>query len=336
MHAAKPTAMPPQRRSRSYPGWALDAYQRRVAPALETLSANDATQQSWIASCGPGAGPATRWRLFPGSLYLLWIEAFAATASEDHARIAAAIECLHNASLHHDDALDSNDSRRGIATIRGTLGPSASVLAGDGLVGAALRLVGAARDLRDPGIVAQLGGAWYRMTLGQLMDEAAIWQGIARDRREEHWLSMTRAKLALGNLPAPLAALAVGRPELVDPLERLHEEFAIASQIMNDIGDLEGWAGFHVIAPCVRERGQEACQKPTIATIWRDALETSGEDVVPALHRKARREIQRLTSSALSQLDALPAQPAAVDVLRDFFARPLTEFERVAHLSPPC
>jgi len=174
------------------------------------------------------------------------------------------------------------------------------------------------------------------MTLGQLMDEAATWQGIARDRREEHWQSMTRAKLALGNLPAPLAALSVGRPELVDPLERLHEEFAIASQIMNDIGDLEGWAGFHVIAPCVRERGQEACQKPTIATIWRDALENSGQEVVPALHRKARREIQRLTSSALSQLDALPVQPAAVDILRDFFTRPLTEFERVAHLSPPC
>ncbi len=319
----------------SYPEWALAAFLRYIAPAMATLKASSFPEQEWMQSCGPGATPATRLRLFPGSLYLLWVKALGGNEFKNHAYIAAALECMHNASLHHDDALDGNDSRRGEQTVLALQGPSASLLAGDGLIGTALRLVGYAHNPAGMDLVSMLGNAWYRMTVGQLLDEPITWQCVAVEQREEHWMSMTRAKLALGNIAAPLAALSVARPELVDALARLHEQFSVASQIMNDIGDLEEWAGFHVIAPCKRERGQESRQKHTLATIWQDTLKAEGKGI-SSLHGQAYQAIQRITSDALNELAGIPIQSPTSDILYDFFARPLSEYALVLKETKPC
>jgi geranylgeranyl pyrophosphate synthase len=55
-------------------------------------------------------------------------------------RCAAAVELLHCATLVHDDLMDGALTRRGVPTINALEGPAMSVLAGDGLIGAASRM----------------------------------------------------------------------------------------------------------------------------------------------------------------------------------------------------
>jgi geranylgeranyl pyrophosphate synthase len=319
----------------SYPEWALAAFQRYTAPALDKLKDSSTIQQRWLQSCGPGTSIATRYRLFPGSLYILWLEILGCKEIERFSCVAAALECLHNASLHHDDILDGNDSRRSEETFFALDGASASLLAGDGLIGAAFCLIGSINHPTAASILSMLGNAWYRMTLGQLKDEPAAWQSVEDNFQQEHWLSMTYAKLSIGNIAAPLAAISLSRPELVEPLTILHERFSIASQIMNDIGDLAGWAGFHVITSCNREYGQESKKKLTIATIWQDKLKI-GSNNLSALYEHAYREIHRITAEALTELSKIPKQSRMSDLLHDFFTRPRNEFALVLKETPKC
>ena len=259
---------------------------------------------------------------------------FFCTFIERPTRVAAAIECLHNASLHHDDAIDGHSSRRGVTTALAQHGFAAPVLAGDGLVGIGLRLLGTAPDLDCRLIVEYLGTAWHRMTQGQAMDEPAAWKTVPTEKHEQHWELMTRSKLALGNVAAPLASATVGRRDIVKSVAQLHERFSVASQIMNDIGDLEGWEGFHTIGPSTRKRCEEACRKPTIATIWSRASEDDVGGM--ALGRRALQQVSLLTSEALKELSGFSLQSPAADTLQDFFIRPLREMERVARGHTPC
>lgn len=317
-----------------YPEKALAIYESCIAPILGAFKQADSSDGLWIESCDPGDTSVARFRLFPGSLYLLWVEALGVKPHDCHARVAAAIECLHNASLHHDDAIDGHSSRRGVTTALAQHGFAAPVLAGDGLVGIGLRLLGTAPDLDCRLIVEYLGTAWHRMTQGQAMDEPAAWKSVPTEKHEQHWELMTRSKLALGNVAAPLASATVGRRDIVKSVAQLHERFSVASQIMNDIGDLEGWEGFHTIGPSTRKRCEEACRKPTIATIWSRASEDEVGGM--ALGRRALQQVSLLTSEALKELSGFSLQSPAADTLQDFFIRPLREMERVARGHTPC
>jgi geranylgeranyl pyrophosphate synthase len=260
----------------------------------------------------------------------LWLDALGVAHSEDHALVAAAIECLHNASLHHDDILDEHDSRRGVDTIRALSGAPGAVLAGDGLIGAAMRSLTLLERLDTRIMLAFLGQAWSRMNRGQLMDQPEVWRNIPGDNLETHWHRMTRDKLAIGNVAAPLAAVCAGKHDLIDRLCTTHEEFSVVSQILNDIGDLYGWSGFHALAPCKRKRGHEAELKPTIATIWRARATSQGPDEqAKGLVVLAHQRVSRLTKRALERLRAIECKTDAKEVLLDFFTRPLTEFDRV-------
>lgn len=302
----------------TYTEWALRVFRERIAPVLNGLAVDGHTS-AWVDSCGPGDTEATQYRLFPGSLYLLWREALGGPATAADARIAAALECLHNASLHHDDALDDHDSRRGIATAHASGGSSAAILAGDGLLGLGLRLL--ATDAQ-PDVLARIAAAWTQMTLGQSLDEPRIWRNLERAGHEAHWERVSRAKLALGNVAAPLAAIRSGVPAAAAALDELHTDFSIVSQIMNDVGDLEGWAGFHVVGPCSRAPRAESARKPTIGTIW---SATAGD-----VRAKAEEEIERRTTVASRRLASFAIDPRVQPVLADFFARPLAAFRGAA------
>jgi Polyprenyl synthetase len=304
--------------SPTYTEWALRVFREAVAPVLAGV-ADDRDSSMWVSSCGPGESAATRFRLFPGSLYFLWLEALGGEVTAADRSLAAALECLHNASLHHDDALDDHDSRRGVATARARGGSNASILVGDGLIGLAMSLLASAAE---PEVLARIAAAWTRMTLGQSMDEPEVWCRIAPSERRVHWELMSRAKLALGNVAAPLAAIRRRLPATATELEELHTDFSIVSQIMNDIGDLEGWAGFHVTGPCDREVRSESSKKPTIGTIWSGSAAT--------IRRRAEEEIERRTAVALRRLASLPVDARVKPVLVDFFETPRAAFREIA------
>ena len=55
--------------------------------------------------------------------------------TDEHIRVAAIVEMIHNATLLHDDVIDEGQKRRGLPTINNLWGNEAAVLLGDFLLG---------------------------------------------------------------------------------------------------------------------------------------------------------------------------------------------------------
>jgi geranylgeranyl pyrophosphate synthase len=233
--------------------------------------------------------------------------------------MAAALECLHNASLVHDDILDSHRQRRRQATLYSTLGEPFALLGGDGLAAAAFTLLGGLRDPRLGGCLARLGRAMEDVVAGQWLDEPASWAGVAPSNRETHWLRVCRGKLALGNVWGSLGACWTGNEELEADIVDLLAKFSVVSQIINDFGDTFGWAGYHQLVRDNRPRQHEAHQKPTLPVIW--AADDPGDDLERLLE-PARAEIARRRAEALEAFSWFRLEPTRRRLLLDFFAAP--------------
>ncbi len=65
-----------------------------------------------------------------------------------HITIAALIECIHTATLLHDDVVDQSELRRGKATANATFGNSASVLVGDFIYTRSFQMMTSLKSLR--------------------------------------------------------------------------------------------------------------------------------------------------------------------------------------------
>lgn len=307
----------------SYAAWSLDCFNRRIQPVLlaEQRALLGAVPSSvWLATCEPGDSELVRHRLFPGSLLVLWVEALGGPgASVGIEPLAAALECLHNASLVHDDILDGHRERRRQPTLIATVGGSFALLGGDGLMTAALGLLGRLADPRLAGCLTRIGRAADDVVAGQWLDEPATWAGVATEMREAHWLRMCRGKLALGNAWGPLGAFWTGHGELETDIVELLAEFSIVSQIINDFGDLFGWAGYHELVRDSRPLRQEARLKPTFPVIWAARCDIAEPE---QLLGPARAEIERRKAAALAALDRFSLDRVRRELLVDFFASP--------------
>jgi hypothetical protein len=314
--------------SSSYPEWALRCYHERIHSPLHDFNRpilGNVASDIWLNCCDPGPSPLTQYRLFPGALFLLWIEALAApTASVGAEPVAAALECLHNASLIHDDILDGHAKRRAQLTLLARTRVSGALLGGDSLCATAMRLLGRIADPRIGGCLDRLGAAFEDMVAGQLLDEPDVWAKVPLDDRESHWRMVCAGKLALGNVAAPLAAYWIGRTELEQELALMMAEFSVVSQIINDWGDALGWSGYHVLSPSDRPRDQEAVRKPLFSSLA--GLSLSGRSdsaVASAVWERAHGEIRRLQNLTLARLKRLAIHPDRQETLVDFFTRPV-------------
>ena len=307
----------------SYAAWSLECYEQRVQPLLrEEAHAlfEDVRRASWLETCDPGAEADVRHRLFPGSLMILWVEALGGPeASRGVEPVAAALECLHNASLVHDDILDRHEVRRRQPTLFAAMGAPFALLGGDGLLAAALVQLGKLHDSRLSGCLARLGRATEEMIAGQWLDEPATWARIEAEQYEEHWLRVCRGKLALGNVAGPLGAFLTAHEAVEGDIAHLAQSSSVVSQIINDFGDTFGWTGYHELAPDWRQRREEARQKPTLPAIWSAANRGISS---AALLARARQEIERRRSEAVSALSRLELEESRLALLMDFFARP--------------
>jgi geranylgeranyl pyrophosphate synthase len=307
----------------SYSAWSLDCFERRVQPLLreeDRVILGDVRSASWLSTCDPGTDATVRTRLFPGSLLILWVEALGGPdASRGIEPVAAALECLHNASLVHDDILDRHDARRRQPTLFAALGAPFALLAGDGLLAGVLVQLGKLRDPRLPGCISRLGRAAEEMIAGQWLDEPRAWARIEAENYEQHWLRVCRGKLALGNVSGSLGAFWTGNEAVEPAITGMVESFSVISQILNDFGDTFGWTGYHELAPDSREPGQEARQKPTLPSIW--SLSCRGTSSTALLGR-AREEIERRRGDALRTLSKMDLEKSRLPLLLDFFERP--------------
>lgn len=172
-------------------------------------------------------------RLRP-ALHLLAAHACGYKEGNSAVRLGAILELIHNATLIHDDVIDSAETRRGRASTNHRWGNSMTVLAGDWLYMQAFSMALQERNFRILDILISLT---QTMVDGELLQ--LTWLGRA-DIGEEDALDIARRKTArLFEASTTLAAVITKKPS--------EEETAMASyglsagmafQIIDDLLDL--------------------------------------------------------------------------------------------------
>lgn len=152
--------------------------------------------------------------------------------------MAAAVECLHTASLVHDDIIDETSERRGLPSLHNVVGRGGALLAGDYLFAQAAVTASETNNLR---IMRMFAHCVMTVCTGQIREHAAHRLARAQLTREGYFETIDAKTAALFVLAcesgvvlgeAPLPATAV--------LKEYGRELGLAFQIVDDILDLVG------------------------------------------------------------------------------------------------
>ena len=166
--------------------------------------------------------------------------------AEDALPFACALEMIHTYSLIHDDlpAMDNDDLRRGRPTNHKVFGESMAILAGDGLLSAAMELMlrsavkmGDMRGVRAAEAIARRAGV-TGMVAGQVMDVTG--EGSAPTLAKVDYIH--RHKTA-DLLTAPIEAgfiLAGAEDDAVAAGCEYGVHLGLAFQMVDDLLDVEG------------------------------------------------------------------------------------------------
>lgn len=157
-------------------------------------------------------------------------------AGEEHIRLAAAVEFLHNATLLHDDVVDEGDMRRGRATARGIWGNAASVLVGDFLLGRAFEMMVESGSMEALQVLSQ---AAAKIAEGEVLQLAIL--GIV-DAGEEQYFRVIETKTAtLFSAAATVGGIIADCPGCeVAALRVYGRNLGIAFQLVDDALDYGG------------------------------------------------------------------------------------------------
>ncbi|MBI3799743.1 MAG: polyprenyl synthetase family protein [Deltaproteobacteria bacterium] len=224
----------------------LEERSRLVDRALERVLPQNGTLPGML-------NQAMRYSLFSGGKRIRPILALASgeAVGAPLARVlpfACALEMIHAYSLIHDDlpAMDDDDLRRGKPTNHVVFGEGMAVLAGDGLLTEAFRVMAegalrhgvdrtaALRALREVAIGAGAAG----MVGGQVADLEAEGKKPTRTRVE---YIHTRKTAALLRAAVRAGALVGGaQPKEFARLDRYGTALGLAFQVADDILDVEG------------------------------------------------------------------------------------------------
>jgi geranylgeranyl diphosphate synthase type II len=147
---------------------------------------------------------------------------------------AAALELVHTFSLVHDDlpGLDDDAERRGRPSVHVAFGEGTAVLAGDALLGEAVRL---ALSYEDPAIAQELVEATLGMIGGQYRDVT----GDVADLAEVERLKTGRLFAAAVGLGIRVAGVPDGEQA---PWRAFGEELGLLFQVVDDLIDGDGFA----------------------------------------------------------------------------------------------
>ena len=162
--------------------------------------------------------------------------------------VACALEMIHTYSLIHDDlpAMDDDDLRRGKPTSHKVFGEALALLAGDGLLTEAFRLMSATGStdtvtpravIRVTGLIADAAG--YRgMVGGQAVDIQAEGKEVPPELVRFIHTHKTGALISASVTSG--AILGGGNPEQVASITAYGNGIGLAFQISDDILDIEG------------------------------------------------------------------------------------------------
>jgi geranylgeranyl diphosphate synthase type II len=221
---------------------------------------------------------------------------------------AAAIELIHTYSLIHDDlpAMDDDDLRRGRPTCHIAFGENVAILAGDGLMAEAYRLIlerqagepprvlEALRELSDAiGVAGMVGGQYVDVAGDPELDEEAL--------RGMHLMKTGKLiAAAIGVAPLLLGARESARIALA----RFASEVGLLFQIVDDILDVTGSE-----AEMGKPSGtDERLGKRTYVSVF--GLERA-RALAGSTHARARAALDGARA-------VLPAEPRDLELMMDF------------------
>lgn len=213
----------------------------------------------------------------------------------DAARVALAVECIHNYSLIHDDlpCMDDDDLRRGRPTCHKVYGEDIALLAGDGLLNAAFEILSDKSkfsSLAEKNLIeiikclSSASGVWG-MIGGQVVDLEHEERGdVDLDEIIYKHAGKTGALIRAAAMCGCLCAEDYDREEM-SKIDEFSSKLGLAFQIKDDILDVAG--------------AEEVIGKPV------GSDEKSGKATfVSLLGMKAAEEyLEKVTAEAKSALD---------------------------------
>ena len=181
------------------------------------------------------AGDGKRWRPY------IFAATYAALSrstefTDEHRRVAIAIEAFHKASLAHDDIEDNDQKRYGKPTLHAMHGTSIAINVGDMLLGEGYRMIG---SCHRGDMTAVIADAHIALSQGQGME--LEWCASPRAITLHEVLDIFRLKTSPAFEVSLLLALlcANGNPALTAPLRAYSSALGIAYQLRDDVEDFD-------------------------------------------------------------------------------------------------
>jgi octaprenyl-diphosphate synthase len=155
--------------------------------------------------------------------------------TDEHIRVAAIAEVIHNATLLHDDVIDEGKKRRGRPTINSLWGNERAVLLGDYLLSRVFEMCA----VLEAEVVRIIAGTTVRICEGELRQ--VVQRRNLRLRECEYIDIITEKSAALFGCCCSLGAMLSGADEKrVGLLADFGLNFGIAFQITDDLLDIIG------------------------------------------------------------------------------------------------
>jgi len=170
-------------------------------------------------------------KMFRSALVLAVIRACGGGA-QDAAKLAAAMEMIHMATLLHDDVIDRSDTRRGAASMPARFDNSPTVLMGDHLFARAFELLSECGRVE---IVASAARATSKMCLGEV--EQLEWIGRADIPEEVYFRLIERKTAALMASCCETAAFLCENDSHVEEWNKFGCLLGLIFQMVDDLLD---------------------------------------------------------------------------------------------------
>jgi geranylgeranyl pyrophosphate synthase len=168
-------------------------------------------------------------------LMMLACEAVGGGAS-DMLPYAVATEFMQTASLIHDDIIDDDDMRRGVESTHRKYGNRMAILAGDLLIGLAVKLVG---EQGTPELLTMVAASGIRMVEGEAADMLTLADPRRITTKEEYFDIVGRKTGSFMESVARVGAiLGEASTEQEEILAEYGELLGLAFQIRDDILDI--------------------------------------------------------------------------------------------------
>ncbi|SDW95995.1 heptaprenyl diphosphate synthase [Alicyclobacillus hesperidum] len=213
-----------------------EEYRPRLEQVEQILKERARSNQAELTSAGEQLLEAGGKRIRP--LFALICGTVGENVSDDVAKIAAALEMTHMATLVHDDVIDQAALRRGRPTVRSAFGNLAAMYTGDYLFARAIQLLA---EVDNQEVHRAMANGIVKMCQGEIeqIQDFYNWsQGF-----KTYFRRIQRKTALLIALSCGLGALVGGgRNEEVHALRRFGYYTGMAFQVIDDVLDFTGSA----------------------------------------------------------------------------------------------